>query len=117
MTERHKHADLIIAWANGATIQVYALPSTHGTDIPCWLDADAPSWRHDSEYRIKPQPKPDVVKYRNTYNNGGYNSMQEAAAARQEDCLGVLKFTYDGETGKLKHVEIVGSASKGDSHD
>ena len=48
MTQRHPHADLIIAWANGATIQVLD-PLTHR-----WMDLTSPSWKHSSKYRIKP---------------------------------------------------------------
>ncbi len=46
---RHKHADEIIAWANGAEIQLYH------TDTEKWVDAPTPLW-FDCEYRIKPEP-------------------------------------------------------------
>lgn len=54
--KRHKHADLIIAWANGAEIQAYR----DGT----WIDWDSPygpTWDPGILYRIK--PKPPVKKY------------------------------------------------------
>jgi hypothetical protein len=47
--EVQKHRDLIIAWANGATIQ-------YRTDN-IWYDVqdNHPSWSNHTEYRIKPQ--------------------------------------------------------------
>ena len=46
MAVQHKHRDLIIAWANGETIQY-----KNGE----WIDIEwAPSWDVDTEYRIKP---------------------------------------------------------------
>lgn len=55
MTTRHKHADLIIAWANGAEIEYYH------KNFKSWNPANAPVWREDIEYRIK--PKPLIKKY------------------------------------------------------
>ena len=43
------HRDLIIAWANGAEIQV----ELDGE----WVDTPTPSWSINADYRIKPQPK------------------------------------------------------------
>lgn len=48
---RHKHADLIIAWANdpSLTIQVKTYEGK-------WVDVQgSPSWMLDTEYRIKPK--------------------------------------------------------------
>jgi len=49
----HPHRDLIIAWANGAEIQVM-LAWSKG-----WVDADTPGWDENSIYRIKPK-KPEI---------------------------------------------------------
>lgn len=46
--KKHKHSELIIAWANGAKIQ-YRSPITK-----VWADATAPSWKEKLEYRIAP---------------------------------------------------------------
>lgn len=48
MNKRHKHADLIIAWANGEKIQY------HSPWENCWIDCD-PTWDEDVEYRVKPK--------------------------------------------------------------
>ena len=49
---RHKHADEIIAWAYGATIQVKL-----GDNPIRWEDVarNNPSWDEDCEYRAKPE--------------------------------------------------------------
>lgn len=54
MTQRHPHADLIIAWANGAQIQ-YRYSPNH-----TWEDVSDPRWTKDGEYRAKPT---NVVRF------------------------------------------------------
>lgn len=58
--KRHIHADLIIAWANGAIIQ-------RNGEYNGWHDVTGnnPSWSADGEYRIK--PKDNVKVYRWAY--------------------------------------------------
>lgn len=44
---KHKHYDLIVAWAEGNEIEVY---------VPTWAEwtiAEHPSWEEDKHYRIK----------------------------------------------------------------
>lgn len=53
---RHVHADLIKAWADGEVIQQY---SGGG-----WFDClEAPLWKGDRVYRIKPKPLTYKVKF------------------------------------------------------
>jgi hypothetical protein len=52
---RHKHADVIIAWAEGKTVQL--LLDCGWTDI---LSIHNPLWTDDIEYRVKPE---EVVTY------------------------------------------------------
>ena len=52
----HKHAELIKAWADGAEIQAKDMRDN-------WHDVLKPNWDEECEYRIKPEPKPDVVSY------------------------------------------------------
>ena len=56
MGQRHKHADVIIAWAEGKDVQVW------DEDNNCWLDvkSSSPSFNECWEYRIKPPAR----KYR-----------------------------------------------------
>jgi len=88
---KHKHADLIIAWANGAPIQ---WKDRHGQ----WEDMGEPLWAENHEYRIKPEPKPDVVRY--------YEVHKEFGGALQGPFHNI-KATYDGETGGLKSAEVI----------
>jgi hypothetical protein len=53
---RHKHADLIIAWANGAEIQDYDVIDE------VWGDNARPAWIETCKYRIKPKTK--TIKYK-----------------------------------------------------
>ena len=50
----HKHAELIKAWADGATIQEnnYRLGKKNWYEI-----LGTPCWNNDVEYRIMPEPK------------------------------------------------------------
>lgn len=88
---RHKHADLIYAWAEGAEIQIR---STGGA----WFDGP-PSWDERCEYRIKPAPKPDVV----CYYTADVNNRDVGKILMGDN----LKLTFDGETGKLKSAEVL----------
>ena len=54
MTTRHKHADVIIAWAEGAEIEYRKSPEY------IWNSAESPGWYENYEYRVKPPAK----KYR-----------------------------------------------------
>lgn len=55
MTTRHKHADVIIAWAEGAEIEYRNLPGA------TWMSVGTiPGWVENHEYRVKPPAK----KYR-----------------------------------------------------
>jgi len=54
---KHKHAELIKAWADGAKIQGRVL----GGD---WHDFCSPNWDvKDIEFRIKPEEKKPVTRY------------------------------------------------------
>jgi len=91
---RHKHADLICAWANGAQIQTYILFTEE------WIDTLAPVWVEGSRYRVKPEPKPDLIKK---------CDIDSRLAIWDCDPRGNpnLKLTFDGETGELKAAEVL----------
>ena len=91
--KKHIHADLIHAWADGAQIQ-------SRNDISgCWEDNRLPMWAQDTMYRIKPEPKPDVVKYLIC----GLKSWVEVDDQVGHECI---KIVVDGK-GKLKSAEVV----------
>ena len=51
MSESHKHAELIKAWAEGAEIECYCRFTSR------WFYKPNPNWSDSLEYRIKPKPK------------------------------------------------------------
>ena len=55
MNKRHKHADFIIAWANGAEIE---RKNACGEWEP---EVYTPTWENWREYRIKPHKFQDVI--------------------------------------------------------
>jgi hypothetical protein len=52
MNKPHKHAEMIKAWADGATIQI----RNHGDVWYTFPPGVAPIWEAVHEYRVKPQP-------------------------------------------------------------
>ena len=57
---KHKHAELIKAWADGATIE--RVLNDYRSKTSSWIIDNEPDWSEFEEYRIKPEPKPDFVK-------------------------------------------------------
>jgi hypothetical protein len=94
----HKHAALIKAWADGAEIEYFDIDCT---DV--WQAAPSPAWSIDSEYRIKPQPKPDVVLYTRITNCG----IAHLSERKSIDCGHNLKLTICGEHGWLVSAEVI----------
>lgn len=97
----HKHASLIKAWADGYKIQVRGM--VHGRDWGPWRDIPYPTWypASTSEYRIKPEPTPDVEE----------EFQLSISVAQGIQCASLensnVIATFDGETGKLKAVQIL----------
>jgi hypothetical protein len=94
---KHKHADLIHAWADGAQIQSRNDIGEH------WQDNRLPVWANDTMYRIKPTPKPDMYKYVDVraVTDG---ICQWGICLPQEANLGLI---FDGETKRLKSAEVL----------
>lgn len=60
--DHHKHHDMIIAWAKGATMQFRNLE--RGTGV--WYTASTPSWGEDLEYRVAITPRQEnILKLKN----------------------------------------------------
>ena len=96
MKTPHKHAELIKAWADGAEIEYRDL------DAP-WHVRPHPNWLGNGEYRIKTEPKPDVVEKYKADAGLKYGCVRIAEHWEQDN----LKLTFDGETGKLKSAEVI----------
>jgi hypothetical protein len=96
----HKHAELIKAWADGAKIQFFTTSDNAWKD--CW---GQPSWNLSTLYRITPELKPDVVMTRFLHKKGDcLLAYSEAIGNLHKN---EVKLTFDGETGKLKAVELI----------
>lgn len=94
MNKPHKHAELIKAWADGAEIQAQICGD--------WCDDYSPRWSLDGKYRIKPEPKPDVVYTTNIKYDFGWKWVNTTALEIHN-----LRLIFDGETGKLKSAEVI----------
>ena len=103
MRTPHKHADIIKAWADGAEIEFL---DAHGRWSSIGLN---PRWMDGVKYRIKPEPKPDIVYY-GVFDETHVlveNRIIDSCFTRIEDQGDVIKVTFDGETGKLKSAEVL----------
>lgn len=98
---RHKHADLIIAWANGAEIEYKR--------NDCWVNILTPNWSNVDEYRVKPEPKPDFVRYMQVWEvSDSFEDTITTSLARIEKYVNHnVKLIFDGETLKLKSAEVL----------
>lgn len=97
-----KHAEVIKAWADGAKIQWYdSSPREHR-----WKDCpDVFLWQDRFEFRVKPEPKPDLVYY-GVFDMDGSIAI-ESCFTKVNDEGDQIKLTFDGETGKLKAAEVL----------
>ena len=102
----HVHAECIKAWADGAKIECSAILVDNWAEI----GTEFPLWSPQLRYRVKPEPKPDVVRYARVdarkslyFKDGFYVSITGAYQVTS----GNLKLTLDGETGKLKSAEAL----------
>ena len=87
---KHKHAELIKLWADGAEIEVESGDgSWAGNGIPCW--------HYNSVYRVK--PKPDVVK--KVYIRIRMDTLR-LHCVEASDSVANAKLIFCGETGVLK---------------
>ena len=88
----HPHAKFIKAWADGFEIE-------YRTADPDWKPIFS-GWSWDNQfvvgYRIKPEPKPDVVQF-----------WCASCEPLKRPLDNNLKLTFDCETGQLKSAEVL----------
>lgn len=104
----HKHAELLKAIADGKAVQ-YQFDG----DIE-WFDMELPDVinplsKPNRNWRIKPEPKPDVVYFccaANLATNDYLSGASFQPTQKQYPCDN-LKLTFDGETKKLKAAEVI----------
>lgn len=121
----HKHAELIKAWADGAEIQMKNVNGVWIDIYPEWIEdceyritpksklnvpdglIDPKSYyqgyedgKNHAEYRIKPEPKPDLYTYMVVPKEwAGYGAWSMGTPN--------LKLIFDAETGELKAAEVL----------
>jgi len=96
MKTPHKHAELIKAWADWSEIE-FRLDENDK-----WEKVKNPQWINEFQYRIKPEPKPDMVQF--------YRIEKECnsfAVTRDQRISDNLKLTFDGNTNKLIKAEVI----------
>lgn len=94
---KHKHAELIHAWAEGAEIQFKAEINEE------WQDTPRPQWHYDFQYRIKPAPKPDIERFCRAV----FSDEEEFSVFTVKFHISNLKLVFDGETRELKSAEVI----------
>jgi len=148
---KHKHYDMIVAWADGAQIQLKAINGWRDIQCPKWHDNNdyrikptRPQWQQDlidavkagkvvevnvgvwkksllnddtesykfgvappEQYRIKPEPKPDVVLLGAVLETGESGRFTTYASNGDSSFPDNLRLTFDGETGNLKSAEVL----------
>ncbi|ASJ79215.1 hypothetical protein P26059A_0063 [Curvibacter phage P26059A] len=95
----HKHAELIKAWADGSVIEC----RVHDADR--WSTVNEPCWVVHYQYRIKPEPKPDRVRFARFSTVDEFSESFAWCFDIGDNCN--TRVTFDGETGKLKSVEVL----------
>lgn len=81
MKQRHKHADVIIAWAEGKDVQIWDSTQKEWCDV-----IESANWSDDCKYRIKPPAnkyrvalfKRDSEYYTLAVNNQAYADIIES---------------------------------------
>jgi hypothetical protein len=93
----HIHVKVIKEWADGKQIQYWSNMCEEWFDCP----ENNPPWHPKAKYRVKPEPKPDVVKYMYIGEN------RANWPSHFTNYLDNVVLVYDGETGKLKDVQLL----------
>jgi len=102
---KHKHYDMIVAWAEGKDIQFKAFSHNDWEDV----DMNGEEWYEHYTYRIKPMPKPDIV-IRFYLESNSLVGHRFSEAYTDNDLINkhsCIKCTFDGETRTLKAVEVL----------
>jgi len=98
---KHKHAELVKAWADGAEIEWRSKQYTSNQ----WYPNYSPNWDDDDEYRLK--QKPDVIRYITVEATLKCGEAFVQVFQSGKYLFPNLRLTFDGETGKLKSAEVL----------
>jgi hypothetical protein len=101
----HKYAKIIKAWADGAEIEYLRMGNEGWAPIfKGW------SWDCDFavQYRIKPETKPDIEKFFLLESNPILGlRLNEISGFQKRTHEDWIRIVFDGETAKMKSVEIL----------
>jgi len=106
MLKPRKHSEVIKAWADGAIIQWRQHSNEPFMEIG---QKSTPGFYEAHEYRVKPDPKPDVVGYTRLHYSGNAKNnpyQYDEPSFKRQDWHNV-RATFDGETGNLKSLEVL----------
>jgi hypothetical protein len=91
---KHKHAEIIKEFVDGINCQYFQCEK--------WWDIEyITQFEMFDDVRIKPEPKPDVVRFIGVT----LDFVSKLTLCKYDGDN--LKLTYDGETGKLKSAEVI----------
>lgn len=94
---KHKHADLIHAWADGARIEY--LDKQNGV----WEETTSPWWDEAAVYRVKPKAPVVFEECVHTIWDKDFRIKIVFSEDRQPN----LKLLFDADTGKLISAEVL----------
>jgi hypothetical protein len=102
--QRHTHADLIHAWAEGGEIEYFSFSEAIWKSAHHPSNCFAPRFDPTTQYRIKPEVKPNDVWYAEAFlEASGLNFWRCKEHMHNYN----LKLTFDGDTGKLLKAEVL----------
>jgi hypothetical protein len=100
MGTKHKHYDVIVAWAAGEEVE---FKSTECANWQNWKQNHAPSFHRDLEWRIKPQRvkkegwvnvyKDDMVGHTNVF----FRSKDDADYCAEDDRVACVRIEWEEE--------------------
>lgn len=113
-TKPHVHADIIKAWADGAIIERAVYGELSG-ELLRWEEQKHPYWIEDAVYRVKPETKPDIIRYvpvsskvSSEFSYASVNDLYKWLLDLEDTPMSVLKVTFCGNNPSiLKSVEKV----------
>lgn len=93
---KHKHYDVIMAYANGAKVEMFERTTKK------WVEYDYPSFYEELEYRVKKEPKVETFCYE-SYSNGSIQCIGDIKHLDLKPFY--LKLTFSD--GELISAEVV----------
>jgi hypothetical protein len=98
---KHKHYEVIIAYALGKEVQCYSEQTKQ------WIDAYRPSFLDHVQYRVKPEQKSDFEYKVSIFMSPNGPKYAPYISQWSPDETPNLKVVFDGETRKLKSAEVI----------